>query len=155
MWQPGREPLSVCRRPWYEGLHLPGSGQMRHAKDLLLSRPFLTRVPDQSLLSDPGEGAHHARATRDEDGSYALVYLPTGKSVEVDLEKLSGEKLRAYWFNPRNGASARIGERKREGRHEFAPPKGGPDWVLVLEDASQDYPAPGSAVYHGNRGANG
>ena len=32
MWQTGRTPLSVCRRAWYEALHLPGSAQMQHAK---------------------------------------------------------------------------------------------------------------------------
>ncbi|MBW3623091.1 MAG: glycoside hydrolase family 140 protein [Armatimonadetes bacterium] len=147
-WQPGREPLSVCRRPWYEAMHLPGSGQMRHAKDLLLSRPFLTRIPDQSLIaSDVGEGVHHTQATRDEDGSYAMIYLPTGRAVDVDLEKLSGETLNAYWYDPRNGTSRKIGEFQREGRKTFTPPKGGPDWVLVIDDASRDYPRPGSALH--------
>ena len=41
------------------------------------SRPFLARVPDQSLIaSEAGEGTHHVQATRDIAGSYALVYLP-------------------------------------------------------------------------------
>jgi hypothetical protein len=67
----------LARRPWYEALHLPGSGQVQHARNLLHSRPFLSRIPDQSLIvSDAGAGTYHIRATRDADGSYALVYIP-------------------------------------------------------------------------------
>ena len=153
MWQPDRAPLSVCRRPWYEALHLAGSGQMKHAKALLLSRPFLTRIPDPSLLaSEPGSGVHHVRATRDEEGSYALIYFPTNQRVEVDLEKLAGETLIAHWYNPRNGTARRIGEFPREGRCSFTTPSGGPDWVLTLEDAAKRYPVHGSWDYSGNRG---
>ncbi len=145
MLRPGRDAITAARRPWYEALHLPGSGQMRHAKALLLSRPFLTRIPDQSLLtSDPGSGVHHIRATRDADGSYALIYIPTGREVEVDLEKLAGQTLAAHWYDPRTGAARRVGEVPRQGRHGFTPPAGGPDWVLVLDDAARGFPTPGS-----------
>ena len=146
MWQSERKPLSVCRRPWYEALHLPGSAQMQHAKNLLLSRPFLSRVPDQSLIvSEVGEGAHHVQATRDADGSYALVYVPSGKAVEVDLAKLSGETLNAFWFDPRTGTAARFAVLTNpRAAHTFTPPPGGPDWVLVLEDAARDFSRPGA-----------
>ena len=41
MWDRGRQPMIYARRPWHAAMHLPGSGQMQHAKALLLSRPFL------------------------------------------------------------------------------------------------------------------
>ena len=148
MWRPDRGPLSACRRPWHEALHLPGSGQMRHAKDLLLSRPFLSRVPDPSLiLSDAGEGTHHVQATRDEGGGYAFVYLPSGKAADIDLNKLAGDRLVAYWYDPRTGTARFIEafDNPRSSR-TFTPPHGGPDWVLVLDDTARGFPPPGKTA---------
>ena len=148
MWQAGHKPISAVRRPWHEALRLPGSAQMRHAKALLLSRPFLSRVPDQSLVLSPIEGGtHHVRATRDGGGAYALIYLPSGKPVDVDLDRLSGTTVLAHWYDPRTGAARRIGDLPKSGRSTFTPPGGGPDWVLVLDDAAHDFPAPGTVVY--------
>jgi hypothetical protein len=146
MWRPGRQPLCWPRRPWYEAIQLPGSSQMQHARALLLSRPYLERIPDQSLIvSDVGTGTHHVQATRDSEGRYALIYLPAGDPVELDLTKLMGEKLAGYWFDPRTSAARSIGVLQKRERSAFTPPQGGPDWVLVLDDVRSSYPAPGSA----------
>lgn len=146
MWRPGREALIRARRPWYEAIQLPGSSQMQHARALLLSRPFLTRIPDQQLiLSEPGTGAEHIQATRDHVGSYAFVYLPVGNEVELNLHRLTGRQLIGYWYDPRNGTSRCIGKFENTGRMCFTPPQGGPDWVLVLDDAAAQYPTPGMA----------
>jgi hypothetical protein len=145
MWQPGRKALIWPRRPWYEAIHLPGSGQVQYARALLESRPFLSRIPDQSLIaSDAGEGTHHVQATRDSAGTYALVYLPAGDDVELNLSPLIADKLLAYWFDPRTGVAQRIGILQRQDRMRFTPPDGGLDWVLALEDPAVGYPAPGS-----------
>lgn len=145
MWHPGRQQLIWPRRPWYEAIHLPGSGQMQYARSLLLSRPYLDRIPDQSLItSEIGSGTHHVQATRDHFGRYALVYLPAGDDVELNLKKLSGEKLAGYWFDPRTGTSRFIGVFSREEGRTFTPPQGGLDWILVLDDESCNFPIPGS-----------
>lgn len=139
----GRHPKSYCRHTWAEAMHLPGSGQMQHARALLESRPFLSRIPDQSLIvGDPGEGTHHARATRDAEGSYALVYFPTLRTLTIDLSKLSGKQLNAHWYDPRTGAWHRVGRLENSGPRAFTPPQIWPDWVLVLDDAAANYPAP-------------
>lgn len=143
MWSPG-SPAILARRPWYEALSLPGSSQVQHARALLLSRPFLTRVPDQSLIvSDVGSGTHHVRATRDAEGSYALVYVPSGKPVELDGTRLTGDHLRCCWYDPRTGVAQEIGVIEKQERLSFTPPIGGPDWVLVLDDATRGFAAPG------------
>ena len=36
--------------PWTEALDQPGAAQMRHARALLESRPYLTRVPDDTAV---------------------------------------------------------------------------------------------------------
>ena len=140
MWQEGRAPATFARRHWREALDLPGAGQLKHARTLLESRPFLTRIPDQALIaSDPGEGTHHVVATRDSDGTYAMIYLPSCKPVTVDLTRLTARTLRVTWFDPRTGASRPGGEIQGGGRHEFTPPPVWPDWVLVLDDVDCEY----------------
>ena len=145
MWCPGRNQILWPRRPWYEALQLPGSSQMRHARALLLSRPYLERIPDQSLIvSEIGTGTHHVQATRDTLGRYALIYLPAGDEVELDLSRLTGERLTATWFDPRTGLARTVGILKKSERMKFMPPSGGLDWVLVLDDEACHFPAPGS-----------
>ncbi len=147
-WRPDHAPLSYVRRHWRDALHLPGSGQVQHARALLLSRPFFDRVPDQALIaSDQGSGSHHLRATRGLDGSYAFVYTPTYRPFDVNLQGLAGRTLLEHWFDPRTGTAERIGEIANGGRYTFTPPAGGPDWVLVLDDAAGAFPAPGAFTY--------
>ena len=70
MLQPGREAISVARRTWRDAINLPGAGQMQHLRSLMMSRPFLSRIPDQSLIvTEAGAGTHHVAATRDTDGT--------------------------------------------------------------------------------------
>lgn len=148
-WQPGREKVSAARTPWKEAIKLPGSGQMQYLKALVESRPYLSRVPDQSLLaSGRGPGPGHCQATRDSAGSYAMIYVPDGKAVRIDLRKLSGPKLAAWWFDPRQGGANPAGQFTNAAVQEFIPPAAAPnqqadDWVLVLDDASRHFPPPG------------
>ncbi len=151
IWQfyaPGRSPITAARTPWRTAKDLPGAGQMRHLRALIESRPVLVRVPDQSLLaSDPGRGTDHIQATRAGDGSYAFVYSASGTPFTVDLGKLSGGRLRACWYDPRDGSAQVVGTLAREGKREFVPPSRGKghDWVLVLDDESSGYPKPGGS----------
>jgi len=152
MWSPDKKPINDPLLPWREALDQPGATQMQHAKSLLLSRPFLSRVPDDSIIvtdrvatSVPGAGRYRFVATRDRDGSYALVYVPVGRSFKVHMDKISGAKVKAWWFNPRTGAAEVIGEFPNTGERAFTPPRPGEqmDWVLVLDDAAKRFPVPG------------
>jgi len=140
--------------PWYEAIDQPGAFQMQHAKHLLLSRPFLTRIPDDSVIvtdrvatSVPGAGRYHFVATRDSTGSYAMVYVPVGRKFKVRMDAIKGGKVKAWWFNPRTGEAAEIGEFANTGTREFNPPAPGEklDWVLVLDDAAKHFPKPGAS----------
>ncbi len=157
MWQPGRNPINNPLMSWAEALDQPGAGQMQHGRRLIESRPFLTRIPDDSLLvthkpdkaeiptAIPGAGLKRFVATRDSDGSYAMIYAPTGRKFKVNLTKLSGEKLRGWWFNPRDGKVTLIGEWAKTNEREFMTPTPGEDldWVLVIDDVKKKYAAPG------------
>jgi hypothetical protein len=153
MWQPGRKPVNAPLLPWFEAIGQPGAAQMQHARRLLESRPFLTRIPDDSVIVEgavktavPGAGRYRFVATRDSAGSYALVYVPLGRPFQVRMDKITGPKVKAWWFNPRTGAATAIGEFANTGVREFVSPDRGEsiDWVLVLDHAAKRYPAPGS-----------
>jgi hypothetical protein len=136
--------INHADRDWRDALNRPGASQVRFLRDLLESRPFFRRVPDQSLiLSGAGEGGGHIRAARDSERTYAFVYLPRNdQRVKVDLGALRATTVRAWWYDPRNGLGTPIGEFP-PAPAEFVTPSFGPDWVLVLDDAAAGYPPPG------------
>jgi hypothetical protein len=136
MYAPGRESVLGAHIPWPEALDRIGAGQMLHLRQLMESLPYLTRVPDQSLiLSDAGTGSAHLRAARDSDGTYALVYFPKPNlTAQIDLSRLRGATARATWFDPRTGERKIIGEYPTNAPATFATGSyAGADWVLVLE----------------------
>lgn len=142
--------ISSARTYWKDALDLPGSFQMLYIRKLIESRPYLNRIPDQSIINgDPGSGADHIQACKGSDGGYAFIYIPTGKTVEINLNKISGKKTLAYWFNPGNGHAKKIGAYKNTGVMKFTPPSQGrgSDWVLVLDDLSKKYPTPGQKIF--------
>lgn len=156
VWQmhaPGRAPINAPLMPWFEAIDQPGAGQMQYGRKLIESRPFLTRIPDDSVIvtgnvptSVPGAGIKRLAATRDEEGTYVMVYVPVGRKFSVHMDKIKGPKVRAWWFDPRTGKAQRIGEFANSGAREFISPNPGEmlDWVLVLDDASKGYPPPGA-----------
>jgi hypothetical protein len=144
MYAPGRKAVNGPLFYWNEAIHRPGANQMRYVRALVESRPYLSRVPDQSLVVNALEGADHIVATRG-DG-YAFVYSPQGRKFTVNLEKLAA-KLQAWWYNPRNGAAIDAGAFDNTGAHEFTCPSEGfgSDWVLVLDDAARKFGKPGAS----------
>ncbi|CAN5545111.1 glycoside hydrolase family 140 protein [soil metagenome] len=147
MWQPERTPISFARTPWKDAMDQPGAYQVGYLRNLLESRPFGKLVPEQSIImGHPGSEMEHARAALAEDGSFSIIYLPTGKSVNLKMSKIGKSKVKAWWFDPRTGTAEIIGEYVNLGVREFDPP-GEPgrdnDWVLILEDASKNFPVPG------------
>ncbi|HVX65471.1 MAG TPA: glycoside hydrolase family 140 protein [Bryobacteraceae bacterium] len=144
MYAPGRKPVNGPLMYWHQALRRPGAAQMQYVRALLESRPYLSRVPDQSIVADALEGADHITSTRG-DG-YLFVYSPQGRPFTVQPGKIPGQRLRGWWYNPRSGSAQDIGEFDGREAHRFTPPSEGfgSDWVLVLDDASRSFPPPGT-----------
>jgi hypothetical protein len=151
--KPENYPVNRPLTSWRDALDAPGAAQMQYGKRLVESRPFLTRIPDIDLVvpdevqsSVPGAGTRRFAATRDQDGTYAFVYFPIGRAATIDVSRIKGKTLRAYWYDPRNGSYQSLGEFKNEGKKTFVPPTLGEDldMVLVVDDASKNYPPPGA-----------
>lgn len=152
MWTPEREPINRPLMPWYEAIDQTGAAQMIYGRLLMESRPFQTRIPDNSIIvtdrvatSVPGAGAYQFVATRDQEGTYAMVYVPVGRKFTVRMDVIKGKEVNAWWFNPRNGEAKQIGKYANTGTQSFISPTPGEslDWILVLDDASKKYAAPG------------
>ncbi|WP_324673615.1 glycoside hydrolase family 140 protein [Hymenobacter sp. GOD-10R] len=120
---------------WSSAINAPGSAQMQYLKQLMLSRPYFDRVPDQSLIAgDAGQKYDRLVATRGKN--YAFIYTYNGRNMKVNLGKIAGTKVKAAWFSPRDGKTTAIGTFPNKGTQEFNPPadkKDGNDWVLILD----------------------
>jgi hypothetical protein len=128
---------------WRTRLELPGGASLAAARRLFDSRPWQTLAPDQSLLRGR---AGEARAGRAADGSFALVYLPAPHPVSVDTRRISGQRVRAWWFDPRTGQTRPAALAATTGTVPLVPPARGSDedWVLVLDDGARGFRPPGS-----------
>ncbi len=159
VWQmnkTGYPPVLWPINDWEAALDAKGSFQVRHLRNLMLSRPYLSRIPDNSLI--PGDNfslADFKVATRDgtlnnRDATYVMAYFPIYRDLELKTDVIPSQRIRAWFFDPRTGLAYLIGEFKNTGT--FSPPwkdrvrasMGGPDWVIVIDDATADYPTPGS-----------
>jgi hypothetical protein len=143
MYAPGRAPVNGPLFYWYEAIRRPGAAQMRHLRELIESRPYFSRVPDPTLIENTLDGADRIVATRG-DG-YAFIYSAQGRAFTVRTGRISGERMKASWFNPRTGAVSPAGLHDNRGAREFrCPSEGfGSDWVLILDDAAKNFPVPG------------
>jgi len=130
-----KNPAYGAKIYWTEALHAPGASQLIHLKNLMLSRPFFERVPNQDLIAGP-EGEKYDYLVATSGSLYAFVYTYNGRTIPVDMGKMEGNIIQAGWFNPRNAEITPIGEFINEGIVEFDPPgtySNGNDWVLILD----------------------
>jgi hypothetical protein len=114
---------------------------MKFVRGLFEARPFWRLRPEQAMvIGENPAGPDHVRVARAVDGAFAVLYLPTGNPVAVRLNDISGDRIKAWWFNPRQNASQLIGRCRKRDRMSFVPPSSGRsnDWVLVIDDAARD-----------------
>ena len=120
---------------WYTSINDPGAQQMVYLEKLMLSRPYFERVPAQSLIAaNQGQRYNRLIATRGKD--YAFIYTYTGRNMDINTGQLPGKKIKASWYNPRNGETTIIGTFNKLKTAKFNPPgqpANGNDWVLILD----------------------
>ena len=125
---------------WRQALDSRGAQSMSVLHGLLSSVKWWLLEPDvdNSFLIG-GRGLDNARAVAAVaiDRSSALVYLPTSRTVRLDLRRLAGSSVEARWFDPSNGQlTTAEGSPLPAAIHKLKPPArngaGFPDWVLEL-----------------------
>jgi hypothetical protein len=132
---------------WKSQLDSPGSLSMMYVQKLFDSRAWHRLVPDfQHTVMTSGYGfwgnTNYATAALTANGNTMIAYLPSPRQVTVDMSRISGTQAKAWWYNPSDAATTEIGTYATSGSRRFTPPSGG-DWVLVIDDASLNLPAPG------------
>jgi hypothetical protein len=132
---------------WQSFLDSPGAVQMPFVAALFTTRPWWGLVPDQAhLLVTAGIGTCDGSgdvdssdcltAGRSADGTLAMAYMPTARTITVDLTRMTRPGI-AKWYDPTSGAYLVVGSYQNAGSGQFVTPGnnagGDRDWVFVLE----------------------
>ncbi|GAC1426304.1 MAG: glycoside hydrolase family 140 protein [Flavisolibacter sp.] len=129
------EKINFADRYWREALDRPGSFQAGYLRKLMLLYPILSRVPsDEIIITGQGNKADHISAFKDSSGSYAMVYLPQGKTISINTDFMPRKLIEIKWWNPRDGIFLKTTKLKRLKMMKFTAPTIGNenDWVLIL-----------------------
>jgi hypothetical protein len=134
---------------WKEALELPAAKEMKYLRTLIESRPMLDRIPGQNILVNEGPCAsERIQATLGKD--YAFIYSAYGRPIIVKMNKISGNKINASWYDPRTGKTTFIGSFDNKGQQTFTPPlpvaspvsSQREDWILILDNAEKKFGNP-------------
>lgn len=137
MYDLEKSPVNSPLKPWSLSLDLEVANQVKHIKNLMLSRPYFDRISDQSLIaSEQIDDEFYIAASRGYDGSYAIIYFPSGKNTLLNLNKMKGQSFKTTWFDPRTGVEIKSENTLQKGSEvPVSPPSSGRgnDWVLILD----------------------
>jgi chitodextrinase len=146
IWAFGAAPSFCTPTNWQQQLNSTGSRTLAYVGQLFTSRAFTQLRPDQShtvMTAGYEFGSTYASTSRTADGNTVIAYLPTRRTVTIDLTRVTGSLARAWWFNPGTTQATLIGDFPTTGTRTFTPPVDG-DWVLVVDNADLGLSAPGN-----------
>ncbi len=147
----GVDKIDVFSSGWQANLQSPGSLAYTNLIKLVRTRPWYNCVPDSGhtvVTSGYGTSGQtdYITAMRESTGKTIIAYVPQDQmTFTVAMNQISGSTVNAWWYNPRDGTATLFAAYATSGSQSFTPPDAS-DWVLVLDDASQNYVPPGGAV---------
>ena len=122
---------------WKQALDAPGAIQLGILKKIFEARQeWWHLVPDQTNFASGGntEGKVLNLAARHKDGQWVMIYLGSKASFSIHMNKIAaGKKVRAFWIDPRTGASTEAGQFANTGVESFSTPDEWEDAFLILE----------------------
>ena len=132
----GNRPIWLFDPGWQAALDSTGSSDMMRWGRLFRSQRWFDLVPDQKhqvVTGGLGEfnGLDYLTAARTADGTLVMAYMPSARTITVDMTQIAGHTVRASWVDPSTGTARKAGRFTTAGSHEFTPPGSG-DWVLIL-----------------------
>jgi hypothetical protein len=134
----GNKDIWIATCFWRTAMDAPGAHSMSHLRKLFERLQWQHLVPDIEralVIEGCGAEAEFTPAAYATDGSVAVIYVPTERTLEVNTRILS-QSINAYWFDPTNGSiigtdaspcreTCRV---KTPGTNSH----GDEDWVLLL-----------------------
>lgn len=103
---PGVEPAEIT---WQEALEGPGSRSMGALSRIMSTVPWWTLAPDLDrdlIIDGNGSGNDEAAAAVADDRSLAVVYVPTERTITLDLGQLAAGVDTITWVDPVTGEPA-------------------------------------------------
>jgi hypothetical protein len=141
MWHFDGPGLFDSPMTWQEALGSPGARSMERLGAIFSRYAWWMLQPDISdsfLTGGVGKGGDRAVAAVANDGSFALVYIPSARGITLDLTRLKDSQVRMTWLDPTSG-SERIASVSTDGsgRASVDSPgknaEGTDDWVLDVQ----------------------
>ena len=134
---------------WRSYLDTPGATQFGYFINLFSPRRWYDLVPDQThslviagygTYTDTGTNlaSDYLTAAATADGTLALAFMPTLRTITVDMSRMSGPTT-ARWYDPASGTFQSVAGSPfpNVGTQDFTPigpnADGNGDWALVLE----------------------
>lgn len=148
VWHFNHRGLFPSPADWRQSLDSGGANSMATLSSLIHSTAWDSLVPDLKgnlIVEGRGYGFNLAAAAYSADGSFAVIYCPTKRTITIDLRRLGGKVLSARWFDPVDGSYTPVdadtfndATRSRERRLWRVPTLGtnsggDSDWVLLVE----------------------
>jgi hypothetical protein len=143
----GCTPIWYFGEGWEASLDSPGSRGMSRFAEAFRDRPWWLLEPEAApgvgwdprwqgrrlLVEGHGEsrGLTFCSVARTPDGTLAMAYMPTPRTLTLDLTVLAGPVARLSWFDPIGGGWTDGGE-QRCGENVTIEPPGDQDWLLEL-----------------------
>jgi hypothetical protein len=134
--------LFTAPMKWPQALDAPGSRSMASLGALFHSLNWWTLVPDVDhhlVDAGAGPGPDQAVGALACDGSFAVVYVPTKRSLTMRLAGLRAGSVALRWYDPYSGATEAATDASVPAGGEVtvetpgANAGGDADWVLVAE----------------------
>jgi hypothetical protein len=135
-------PMWAFASNWQAALNSRGSVTLPHMRGLFEARSWWTLQPDttgQLMTGGAESGVNRAVAATATDRSFAVSYMPTIRTLTLNLAQLAGPRVNARWCDPANGVCTPVtgSPFNASGSQTFRPAANNSsnygDWTLVLE----------------------
>jgi hypothetical protein len=142
IWHFGSATTWCNTNDWQKEMNNQGSVSMDYLQRLFRSRSWQNLIPDfENRIITSGYGKwgtkDHVSAAVTSDSNTIIAYLPSKRTVKVDMNRIDGSEAKCWWYDPSDGIATEIGAYSSSGIRSFTPVSEG-DWVLVVDNASID-----------------
>ena len=127
---------------WQQALGSPGSRSIAVVARVLGALPWWRLIPEQIgnavIVDGRGNANDRAVASLACDHRWALLYVPTRRTLTIDMGVFSGSTATLTWIDPSTGAASRAkpAAARTSGKLQLSPPgnnsSGISDWLLKV-----------------------